>query len=74
MEDDIAHIPATVDDLFQKFVEVSLDDRAQRIEMATVQLAQQHEHQLIGFALEILEAIVPLLDLLEIGWRGREGI
>ena len=58
LENHVAGIAAAVDDLFEQFEQVAEDDHLQGVVLATVQLLHQREHELVGLAFVVMQAIV----------------
>ena len=65
MEDHVACVPATVDDLLQKFEKIAEDYYLHRIVLPAVQVAKHLEYQFIGFAFHRVQPIVLFLDFFQ---------
>jgi len=66
MGDDIAGVPAAVDDFFQKLIKVLQRDDLQCVVFAAEQILVQRHHVVVGFAFEELEFIIKGFYLFQI--------
>ncbi len=65
--DDVADIAATVDDFFEQLVQILQDDDLDGIGVIVVQILVKTHHDPVRFAFQILQLVVKLHDLLEVG-------
>src|SRR5258705_5791550 len=66
VKNDVADITAAVEDFLEQFVKIFEDHHAQGTVISSIEPLQSFHHQLVGFALNVLQVIILLLDLLEI--------
>src|ERR1041385_4328241 len=66
VEDDVADVPAAVEDFFDQFVKVLQDDDVDGAVVAGVKSPQNFHHEFIRFAFDLLEGVVLGFDFLDV--------
>src|ERR1041385_1661708 len=66
VEDDVADVPAAVEDFFDQFVKVLQDDDVDGAVVAGVKFAQDFNHEFVGFAFDLLQDVVLGFDFLDV--------